>query len=1051
LAVLGLKNLPKVCPECKGAYLRSTGTGIEKLESETARLYPHANIHRYERETKVFPKNADIIIATQAVFRRHESWSVPLVAVLNFDSQDDVLNFSVEIYDKENQHNKIQTIKNGNEISNLNPFTKPGAYVLDVDVKNRVGEVENFQFEFIFDNLKPNAPIIPLDLDSSTTSINVLGNGGFAKTIIAQNAEGTNLGGVDVLADGSFDLDLNLVSGLNYVQFYSIGKNGLSSEIVERVIYVRNGILPNIRPNVQSITVDNNDGINRVVSSMTSKRNYYVSGNVGVSNAEVFVNGNPTQADNTGKFGAFILLNEGNNDIEVVSGETKTLAQSVNYVNPRFRFLSFDAKRIVDVNSVLISGRANFEVPFNVYKNGEFEETQVADSNGDFSFVLYGLKEGKNYIYLEGLNGESISEFVYFDTSAAQIEILSHNEMNFDDVFVFKVEDDLGVDVNSIEVSLNGDFFSNSLLEIQDDIYVLDLEGIGEGNFDYEINVNNLAGMSSNVSGSFNVNSDNTLISAVYFNDGVVVGNYIFTDKDTIQLNLVPSKNIAFKSIQLDGAHQIDYRINLDSQVVLNLELEGTRGVLDLSFVDSALGNTYTQSFKYFVLSKPSVNLDFVESSFIGSNGKIKISGNVESGFFDWSSFSIGDAPVLRIGDYFEAYVTPSQSGLNVVGNDFLSNQVGNVQVSGFGLDSSTTSIELESISQKSFVGTLTDDTAKILNFAQSYDGRFGKTYLSHNFELASDQRNGLRSLNLKGVEDSSNKFIVNSIVSIDNLKPKIYFYDGSLIVDGTLSAVSSVKIADAEQGLGNDCPTGKKVSSNCREFPLPLSGLVIVVEDASGNVMTRTYSGIVDDEILNNQDLKVYVNGNDAKTSNSDSFVQGQIISSTPITSVKVNGLSCSFDDYNFVCPISLVNGQNNFNVVVSNEGGMSVTESFSTELITTPINVDLLNVIGSTTYKISEEYYTNYVTDLDFTGDVDKSSLVKLIVNGKEILADEQDGEFTMVDVALDSFVQGKEDVELEVYMSAEDELGNIGFSDRIKIIYNRVFETLIDVIVR
>ena len=81
------RKLPKVCPECKGAYLRSTGTGIEKLESEVARYYPQARIHRFEGQTKTFPEWANIIIATQAVFRRHEPWSVALVAVLNFDSQ----------------------------------------------------------------------------------------------------------------------------------------------------------------------------------------------------------------------------------------------------------------------------------------------------------------------------------------------------------------------------------------------------------------------------------------------------------------------------------------------------------------------------------------------------------------------------------------------------------------------------------------------------------------------------------------------------------------------------------------------------------------------------------------------------------------------------------------------------------------------------------------------------------------------------------------------------------------------------------------------------
>lgn len=81
------KELPKVCPECRGSYLRSTGRGVEKLESEVARLYPSARITHYDSQSKAFPKNADIIITTQAIFRRHEKWRVELVAMLNFDAQ----------------------------------------------------------------------------------------------------------------------------------------------------------------------------------------------------------------------------------------------------------------------------------------------------------------------------------------------------------------------------------------------------------------------------------------------------------------------------------------------------------------------------------------------------------------------------------------------------------------------------------------------------------------------------------------------------------------------------------------------------------------------------------------------------------------------------------------------------------------------------------------------------------------------------------------------------------------------------------------------------
>ena len=78
--------LPKVCPQCRGAYLRSTGTGTEKLESEVARLYPAARVGDYDAHSEGFPSQADIVIATKAVLRE-EARDVRLVAVINFDAE----------------------------------------------------------------------------------------------------------------------------------------------------------------------------------------------------------------------------------------------------------------------------------------------------------------------------------------------------------------------------------------------------------------------------------------------------------------------------------------------------------------------------------------------------------------------------------------------------------------------------------------------------------------------------------------------------------------------------------------------------------------------------------------------------------------------------------------------------------------------------------------------------------------------------------------------------------------------------------------------------
>lgn len=86
-------ELPKVCPQCRGGYLRSSGTGTEKLESEVARLYPQSRVGRFDTNSKSFPRQADIVITTKAVLREQEALDVSLVAVINFDAELHHLDF----------------------------------------------------------------------------------------------------------------------------------------------------------------------------------------------------------------------------------------------------------------------------------------------------------------------------------------------------------------------------------------------------------------------------------------------------------------------------------------------------------------------------------------------------------------------------------------------------------------------------------------------------------------------------------------------------------------------------------------------------------------------------------------------------------------------------------------------------------------------------------------------------------------------------------------------------------------------------------------------
>ncbi len=84
---------PNICPKCSSAYLRFTGMGIEKLESETARFFPQAKVAHFDRDTKILPQGFDILIATQAILKYEDTLSISLVGVLRIDSEINRLDF----------------------------------------------------------------------------------------------------------------------------------------------------------------------------------------------------------------------------------------------------------------------------------------------------------------------------------------------------------------------------------------------------------------------------------------------------------------------------------------------------------------------------------------------------------------------------------------------------------------------------------------------------------------------------------------------------------------------------------------------------------------------------------------------------------------------------------------------------------------------------------------------------------------------------------------------------------------------------------------------
>ncbi len=64
---------PKICPSCNAGYIKYSGTGTDKIESELARIFPQARI------------GTDIVVSTSLILKEEES-NFDLICVLNIDN-----------------------------------------------------------------------------------------------------------------------------------------------------------------------------------------------------------------------------------------------------------------------------------------------------------------------------------------------------------------------------------------------------------------------------------------------------------------------------------------------------------------------------------------------------------------------------------------------------------------------------------------------------------------------------------------------------------------------------------------------------------------------------------------------------------------------------------------------------------------------------------------------------------------------------------------------------------------------------------------------------
>lgn len=79
-------DVPNICPSCNTGYIKYSGIGTEKLESELARIFPQARVKILSEDNKSGPDlEADILVATSSVLK-HAGLSFDLIGVIAIDN-----------------------------------------------------------------------------------------------------------------------------------------------------------------------------------------------------------------------------------------------------------------------------------------------------------------------------------------------------------------------------------------------------------------------------------------------------------------------------------------------------------------------------------------------------------------------------------------------------------------------------------------------------------------------------------------------------------------------------------------------------------------------------------------------------------------------------------------------------------------------------------------------------------------------------------------------------------------------------------------------------
>ena len=124
---------PKICPQCNSGYIKYSGTGTEKVESELSRIFPTAKIKRIDTPEHLDIQEADIFVATSAVIKHH-GYNFDLIGTLGIDNS---LN-RVDFRSSEKAFNLLSGLLGLTDKKFIIQTSVPGHYCFQALVKNDI-------------------------------------------------------------------------------------------------------------------------------------------------------------------------------------------------------------------------------------------------------------------------------------------------------------------------------------------------------------------------------------------------------------------------------------------------------------------------------------------------------------------------------------------------------------------------------------------------------------------------------------------------------------------------------------------------------------------------------------------------------------------------------------------------------------------------------------------------------------------------------------------------------------------------------------------------